>query len=712
MIHRETTSNKSKKGGGEASEFFTRVKEIPTLDVVTSFFPDLELKRDGSNRGKALCPFHAEDTASFTVYQDGFKCFGCGAAGSNVDLLLKSELASSPIEAARMIAERFGIEVDREAQPKRTSLTLAQYAHYVNLPEDFLGKTFHLEETSKGIVTPYKDEGGNVVSVQARHRLAKDKRKDARFFWKEGKPYLYGAWALPRWKEKESRRILLCEGASDVQVCWFNGVPALGVPGANNFKSEWASLLVTFAEIEIIQEPGDAGEKFVKSIGAALKGASFQGQIKAVILSEKDPRDLWLKHGAKFKDELEAAIEAATVIDLYPSIPLSYELISRIVDLLRRHVFFKDDRIPVLIATWVLGTYVYDVFTYFGYLWINSPVKRCGKSLLEDILANLCYRATSRISNLTESVIFHLAHKGKTLIVDELENLRAQDKDKYGAVMSVLNTGFQAGSKVYRMQKTENGFQEQEFNTFCPKVLAGISQLNDTIEDRAFKIAMVRKTPNEKVERFSLRRQAKELEALREALGLWAEERKPDIQTLYDGIEAIEQLRGLDDRFQDIAEPLMAIATYADAEASNGQKRITPGLVSLLLAMGGKREENAKQEAIGAFALLAGEILGNAETVFVPTSELLKKTGELDELSWLDSTRALGKFLSRFDLTSTKRRGEDGKQARGFVLTRGWVEEAKNRYSAVSPDLKTSLTSLDHSGSGSEPFFANVPQEP
>lgn len=691
------------------SELFSRVKTIPTLDVVTAFFPHLVLKRDGSGRGKALCPFHAEDTPSFTVFEDGWKCFGCGAHGSNVDLLLKAGLASKPLEAARVIAERFGIEADRKAQPKWKSLTLAEYYTYVNLPQEFMA-IFHLEETQKGIAIPYRDENSAVVGVQLRHRFEKGKGRDARFSWKEGKPYLYGAWALPRWKDKETKRVLLCEGASDVHVCWFHGIPALGIPGAGCFKAEWVGLLLPFSEIAIIQEPGEAGGKFVKSITDALKGANYQGQVKAVSLAEKDPRDLWLKRGERFKDELEAAIEAAAVIDLYPPVPLTYDLISKVADLLGRHVFFKDKRIPLLIATWVLGTYVYETFTYFGYLWLNSPVKRCGKSLLEDILSNVCCRATSRVSNLTESVIFHLAHKGKTLIVDELENLRAQDKDKYGAVMSVLNTGFQAGSKVYRMQRTENGFEEQEFNAFCPKVLAGISHLNDTIEDRAFKIAMVRKTWTEKVKRFSLRRQADELDSLREALRLWAEERKRDIETIYDNIEEIEELGILDDRFKDIAEPLVAIASYADAEATNSQRRIMPEMVPLLLDMGGKREENAKQEAIGGFTLLADEILGAAESVFVPTSELLKKTAELDELSWLESTRALGKFLSRFDLTSTKRRGEDGKQTRGFVLTREWVEEARNRYFVTYPDLQTSQTSLDQAGSGSEPLFANVPE--
>jgi len=500
------------------SELFSRVKQIPTSEVFRAFFPDRELKRNGSGREKTLCLFHAEDTPSFTVYPDGWKCFGCGAHGSNVDLLLKAGLASKPLEAAKLIAEKFGIEVKEQRAGRQKPLTLSEYAAYVKLPQDFLTKTLHLEETPKGIAIPHKDEAGNVVGVQIRHRLHKGKGKDARFSWSEGKPYAYGAWAISRWKEKGSARVLLCEGASDVQVCWFNQIPALGIPGASAFKREWVSLLLPFPELCIIQEPGEAGEKFVKSITSALKAASYQGQVKAVSLTEKDPRDLWLKHSERFKEELQAAITGAPVIDLYPPIPLTSELISRIRDLLTRHIFFKDQRFPLLIATWVLGSHVYDLFTFYGYLWINSPVKRCGKSLLEDILSKVCWHATGRLTNVTEAVLFRLAHAGRTLILDEIENLKASDKDKYGAIMSVLNSGFQAGSTVPRNEKGEGGFKVVEFNTYSPKVLAGISSLTDTIEDRAFKIPMVRKTKAEKVERFNLRKQGKELEGLRREL--------------------------------------------------------------------------------------------------------------------------------------------------------------------------------------------------
>lgn len=56
------------------SELFSRVKSIPTPDVVRAFFPTVELKQDGGGRQKALCPFHREDTPSFMVFEDSFKC--------------------------------------------------------------------------------------------------------------------------------------------------------------------------------------------------------------------------------------------------------------------------------------------------------------------------------------------------------------------------------------------------------------------------------------------------------------------------------------------------------------------------------------------------------------------------------------------------------------------------------------------------------------
>src|SRR5262249_48400833 len=86
-----------KKKRWTMTDLFTGVKQIPTPDIVRAFFPGVELKRDGSGRQKGLCPLHREDTPSFTVYKDRFKCFGCGACGSNIDLVMKADPAASPL---------------------------------------------------------------------------------------------------------------------------------------------------------------------------------------------------------------------------------------------------------------------------------------------------------------------------------------------------------------------------------------------------------------------------------------------------------------------------------------------------------------------------------------------------------------------------------------------------------------------------------------
>jgi DNA primase len=38
-----------------------------------------QVELDG--RGKCHCPFHEERTASFSVRDEGWHCFGCGAGG-------------------------------------------------------------------------------------------------------------------------------------------------------------------------------------------------------------------------------------------------------------------------------------------------------------------------------------------------------------------------------------------------------------------------------------------------------------------------------------------------------------------------------------------------------------------------------------------------------------------------------------------------------
>lgn len=48
----------------------------------------VELKKSGSNF-QGSCPFHMEDTPSFFIFKERFKCFGCGESGDVIDFVQK-----------------------------------------------------------------------------------------------------------------------------------------------------------------------------------------------------------------------------------------------------------------------------------------------------------------------------------------------------------------------------------------------------------------------------------------------------------------------------------------------------------------------------------------------------------------------------------------------------------------------------------------------
>lgn len=94
----------------ENADIFKVVKEIPIMDIARG-----HLSRDFQKKGGRYigpCPFHQEKNGSCTFFPDtnSFYCFGCGAGGDGVDFVAQLH-GLRPIEAARMIARDFGIQV-------------------------------------------------------------------------------------------------------------------------------------------------------------------------------------------------------------------------------------------------------------------------------------------------------------------------------------------------------------------------------------------------------------------------------------------------------------------------------------------------------------------------------------------------------------------------------------------------------------------------
>jgi len=78
-----------------------------------------------------------------------------------------------------------------------------------------------------------------------------------------------------------------------------------------------------------------------------------------------------------------------------------------------------------------------------------------------------------------------------------------------------------------------------------------------------------------------------------------------------------------------------------------------------------------------AFIAIAEDLLCEKSEMFISSQDLLSECTTCEELSRLESPKALANFLRNFDL----RPGKDttGK-CRGYELTRDWVNEWKQRY--------------------------------
>ncbi len=81
----------------------------PIHDVVGRY---VELKRAGRNQ-TGRCPFHSEKTPSFTVFEDNFHCFGCGAGGDVITFVMRIENLDYR-DAVQFLADRCGMTVPHE----------------------------------------------------------------------------------------------------------------------------------------------------------------------------------------------------------------------------------------------------------------------------------------------------------------------------------------------------------------------------------------------------------------------------------------------------------------------------------------------------------------------------------------------------------------------------------------------------------------------
>jgi phage/plasmid primase-like uncharacterized protein len=373
--------------------------------------------------------------------------------------------------------------------------------------------------------------------------------------------------------------------------------------------------------------------------------------------------------------------------------PSGAELIERLEALVQRFVMLPKDA-ALLVAVWIMGTYLYQAFEYFPYLVLRSPEKRCGKTRLLDVISLLAFNAHQPTASPTEAQIFREPREdGGVQIYDELEGM-THDRERWSAITSVFNTGFHRGAVVARYKKVGSSQVKENFETYVPRVIASISALESTLEDRALILFLQRKSPKTRLERFSPRHLSRLAQAFRDACASFALDCAATVEGCYQKGDFAGLANLDDDRAINLWEPLVAITSVADAEGRDST--LTDRLIGLAERIGKDRAALAGDEPIIGILEVLRDCLGDAHETRIPTADLIGKVKE--RLGWESlSPKSLAGRLHPLGLHPSKWR-EGKSTVRGYDLKKKVIDELISRYVPLSDPLESATCGTADTG--------------
>jgi hypothetical protein len=288
-------------------------------------------------------------------------------------------------------------------------------------------------------------------------------------------------------------------------------------------------------------------------------------------------------------------------------------LLSGITSLVTRYVILPKHAAEAL-ALWIVHSYAFELRDVTTYLALESPVRRCGKTTLLNILSRLVNRPLVA-ANVSPSALYRAIEELRpTLMIDEADTFLKPNDELIG----ILNAGYHRGtayvlrvssqpasksssssssnpnsetktdsrgndalssdkSKIEIQNSKIDGGPDRvgpdhslitnhksrlvRFSCWCPKIIARIGRLPETLADRCIVVRMQRKTPNDQCERLRDLDVVAVGKDLRQQCAEFVEQHREAIATAKPAIP-----ESLNDRAADIWEPLLAIADCAGGD--------------------------------------------------------------------------------------------------------------------------------------------------
>lgn len=362
----------------------------------------------------------------------------------------------------------------------------------------------------------------------------------------------------------QGKPILICEGEKAVERLRRVGLPATCSPlGAGKWQPAHSAFLAG-ANVCVLPDADKPGRAHAEHVAASLKGVAAVVRVLELpgLPVGGDVFD-WFEAGGTVEKLAELLATAsdkppATVSEFLQGSGLA-QVLEGITEFLRHYVCFSDVQATAT-ALWLAHSHAIDASECTPYLHISSAEKESGKTRLLELLELLAAQPMRSIE-ISDAALFRIIDENPpTLLLDEIDAAFGKDAKAFQGLRAILNAGHRRGSPVPRVVGEGKRMKVQLFETFCPKAIAGIKDLPDTIASRSIPIRLKRRGRGEHVERFRIKHARPQAAPLKACLADWAAGAAEQLSTAEPALP-----EALTDRQQDGWEALLAIADLAGA---------------------------------------------------------------------------------------------------------------------------------------------------
>jgi replicative DNA helicase/5S rRNA maturation endonuclease (ribonuclease M5) len=227
---------------------------------------DTFLKKSGKQL-KGKCPFHDDNSPSFTVYPNtgDFHCFGCGVNGTVVDYIMLRLNTKSPSEALNYVSSHYGLALsnfDKEKYETRKKMISKKRSEASTYFKEFkkaaefmkdrkiseaTAKLFGIgfDTERKALAIPFLNTYGEVVGTSFR------------FFNDDGPKYINESeteifkksellYGLDKARKHIKKHVYIVEGYFDVLALHDMGIPSVVAYCGSSLTEEQISLLSNY----------------------------------------------------------------------------------------------------------------------------------------------------------------------------------------------------------------------------------------------------------------------------------------------------------------------------------------------------------------------------------------------------------------------------------------------------------------------------------